>query len=59
MSIRTLHVLKRTRNERCTVPTLYGELCASVLGLLPYLSETSYVGYACGLIRPVLKSAEF
>ena len=42
VSVRTLHVLKRTRNERCTVPTPCGELCASVLGLLPYLPKTSY-----------------
>ena len=41
VSIRTLHVLKRTRNERCTVPTPCGELCASLFGLLPYLPETS------------------
>ena len=38
VSVRTLHVLKRTLNERCTVPTPRGELCASGLGLLPYLS---------------------
>ena len=44
VSVRTLHVLKRTRNERCTVPTPYGELYASLLGLLPYLPETSYWG---------------
>ena len=42
VSVRTLHVLKRTLNERCTVPTPRGELCASVLGLLPYLPKTRY-----------------
>ena len=42
VSVRTLHVLKRTRNEHCTVPAPCGELCTSMLGLPPYLSEMSY-----------------